>query len=155
MAAELTFKNVLSYIQQSGLNFSIYLTPFSAQLSLKKSFAKKFFKEPVVGVKIEENSERVLEAKVKQLESSLKKVYAKKHKLVEVLKEREETLETLQTKCDVIEETMKVERKKSKKERQDLEKKNSEIMTNINLVPKEEDKTNAVIAEVVTSNRSQ
>jgi predicted nuclease with TOPRIM domain len=93
MAAELTFKNVLSHIQQSGLNFSIYLTPFSAQLSLKKSFAKKFYQEPVDEVKIEENLGHSLEAKVEQLESRLKKIDSENHKLVENLKEREEALE--------------------------------------------------------------
>jgi hypothetical protein len=155
MAAELTFKNVLSHIQQSGLNFSIYLTPFSAQLSLKKSFAKKFYQEPVDEVKIEENLGHSLEAKVEQLESRLKKIDSENHKLVENLKEREEALETLQTKCDMMEETLKLERKKSKKERQKLEKKNSELITNIKLEPKEEEEmeTDEVIAEVVTSNK--
>ena len=105
MAAELTFKNVLTHITKSGLNFSIYLTPFSAQLSLKKSFAKKFYQETVDEVVIEENL-------VEQLESRLKKIDSENHKLVETLNEREEALATLETKCDMMEETMKVERKK-------------------------------------------
>ena len=74
MAAELTFKNVLTHITKSGLNFSIYLTPFSAQLSLKKSFAKKFYQETVDEVVIEENLVHSLEDKVEQLESRLKEI---------------------------------------------------------------------------------
>ena len=42
MAPDQAFQDVLSYVEKSRLNFSIYRTPFSAQLSLKKSFAKHF-----------------------------------------------------------------------------------------------------------------
>jgi len=44
MAATLKFEDVLNFISNSKLNFSIYKTPFSAQISLKNSFAK-YFKE--------------------------------------------------------------------------------------------------------------
>ena len=63
---------------------------------------------------IEENLVHSLEDKVEQLESRLKKMDSENHKLVETLNEREEALATLETKCDMMEETMKVEKKKSK-----------------------------------------
>ena len=44
MAATSRFEDVLNFISNSKLNFAIYKTPFSAQISLKNSFAK-YFKE--------------------------------------------------------------------------------------------------------------
>ena len=40
MAVEEAFKNVLNSIQNSGLNFKIEVSPFSANISIKKSFIR-------------------------------------------------------------------------------------------------------------------
>ena len=44
MAAVTRFEDVINYISNSRLNFSSYKTPFSAQISLKNSFAN-YYKE--------------------------------------------------------------------------------------------------------------
>ena len=40
MAVEEAFKNVWNKIQNSGLNFKIEVSPFSANISIKKSFIR-------------------------------------------------------------------------------------------------------------------
>ena len=42
MAAEKAFQEVIDFIVESIINYSIYQTPFSAQLSLKKIFVKHY-----------------------------------------------------------------------------------------------------------------
>ena len=42
MAATFRFEDVLNFVSNSKLNFSIYKTPFSAQISVKNSFVKYF-----------------------------------------------------------------------------------------------------------------
>ena len=40
MAATTSFNNILNQIQTSGLNYQLKITPFSAVISIKKSFVK-------------------------------------------------------------------------------------------------------------------
>jgi hypothetical protein len=68
MAADLAFRNALRYIENSGINFSVYITPYAAQLSLKNSFSNKYKKGEVLS----EDRQQNLEAKLEQLESKLK-----------------------------------------------------------------------------------
>ena len=79
-AAELAFKKAIDYIEQSGLNFSIYLTPFSAQLSLKKSFANNFHKNVNGVVWTEENTNQKLEDQVETLENRLQTSHSENSK---------------------------------------------------------------------------
>merc|ERR1719283_301273 len=48
MAANNVFTNILSCIQSSGLNHKIQMTPFSANISLKKSLIKTLSGSPFV-----------------------------------------------------------------------------------------------------------
>ena len=70
MAAEKAFQEVLDYVSKSRLNFSIFQTPFSAQLSLKKSFAKHFQNDDQYEAKedLELVPKKDLEVKIKRVE---------------------------------------------------------------------------------------
>ena len=75
MAANIAFESVLNSVRNSKLNFSIFLTPFSAQLSLKKTFAKHFSDESTNsgegGIQNEEKNS--LQVEIKQLEDLQRK----------------------------------------------------------------------------------
>ena len=118
MAGEKVFQNVLDYIARSKLNFSIYQTPYSAQLSLKKSFRKNFkeYSEP----KVEETFHFI--DKSKELEKRLTAVNLENLELRKTIERNEDTIFNLESKCSNLESILKVEKKKNKKERQKAEK---------------------------------
>ena len=126
MAGEKVFQNVLDYIARSKLNFSIYQTPYSAQLSLKKSFRKNFkeYSEP----KVEESEEtfHVID-KSKELEKRLTAVNLENLELRKTIEISEDFIINLESKCENLEGTLKVEKKKNKKERQKASLENHEI----------------------------
>ena len=121
MTADQAFQDVLSYVEKSRLNFSIYRTPFSAQLSLKKSFAKHFSEEE--GEPLVKKEQNTFEIKSNELEARFKKSEAEIDDYLETIKEKEERIIFLETKCDNLEKVLKVERKKMKKERQKVARK--------------------------------
>ena len=158
MAAELAFKKAIDYIEQSGLNFSIYLTPFSAQLSLKKSFANNFHKNVKDAVWTEENIAHKLEDQGKTLENRLQASQSENSKLLDTLKDQEETIDFLKSRCAKMEDNARVEKRKSKKERQkntkkECEEQNSQENLNVKLEPIDDEDTNEVISEVNTFNK--
>jgi hypothetical protein len=121
MAAEKAFYNVLNYVSRSQLNFSIYQTPFSAQLFLKKSFAKHY----------EGN------------EHDLNKVNDEN----ETFEGNAEQIHKLETDCKTLEDKLKLEKKKNKKERQKVGKKNieeAEVNVKEELIDNEEDKVDVL-----------
>ena len=118
MAAEKVFKNVLNHVANSKLNFSIYQTPFSAQLSLKKSFANHYEKKYSVE---ETETEIGLQFRIEQLEISLQTSEFEKQNLKKSIEENEKIIENLKTKCKNLEVSIKSGKKKSKKERQKAE----------------------------------
>ena len=121
MAGEKVFQNILDYIARSKLNFSIYQTPYSAQLSLKKSFRKNF-KEPKDDEVLEESEEPFnLTAKNKELEKRLAAVNLENLEMRKTIERKEDTIFNLESKCERLEGTIKVEKKKNKKERQKAE----------------------------------
>jgi hypothetical protein len=74
MVGEKAFQDVINFVAKSKLNFSILQTPFSAQLSLKKSFAKNIHDDDSdQSTKIIEESDETNSCKfrTKQLESRL------------------------------------------------------------------------------------
>ena len=93
MAAENTFEDVLSYVAKSKLNFSIYRTPFSAQLSLKKTFAKHFNEDKADTIKAVEPE---VKAKVEELEKRLAISDNEIYRLKEIIKETEEARDHLE-----------------------------------------------------------
>ena len=101
MAAEKAFQDVLDYISKSSWNFSIYQTPFSAQLSLKKSFAEHFQNDDQYEVK------RLIDEETSILKQNIEM--------------NEDLIHNLETKCKTLEHNLKVEKKKNKKERQKAE----------------------------------
>ena len=121
MTADQAFQDVLSYVEKSRLNFSIYRTPFSAQLSLKKSFAKHFQEEE--GEPLVKKEQNTFEIKNNELEARFKKSAAEIDDYLETIKEKDERIMFLETKCDNLEKVLKVERKKMKKERQKVARK--------------------------------
>jgi hypothetical protein len=76
---------------------------------------------------------------VEQLESKLKMLDLENRTLSVTKKENEETIESLQNKCETMEETIRIERKKSKKERQKNVRNSTIQETNVKLEPKEEE----------------
>ena len=71
LAAEKAFREAINFIVQSKLNHSIYLTPFSAQLSVKRTVDKHYNENKV---KIEDDKEHTLAMKVDHFEESLHKM---------------------------------------------------------------------------------
>ena len=125
MAGEKVFQNVLEYIARSNLNFSIYQTPYSAQLSLKKSFRKNFqkYSEPKVDETFEEIEETFhVKEKTKELEKRLTALNLESLELRKIIETNEGTIFNLESKCKNLEGTLKVEKKKNKKERQKADK---------------------------------
>jgi septal ring factor EnvC (AmiA/AmiB activator) len=112
MAGEKAFKDVLDYVIKSNLNFSILQTPFSAQLSLKKSFVKKYV-ESSDGKLDEVKDDRVHDAnetKLKELEQRLTIVNLENMKLQENIKENSNLISDLDHKCKVLETDLKAEK---------------------------------------------
>ena len=89
MAAEKVFREVINFIVESKLNHSIYLTPFSAQLSVKKSFSKHY---------VERNKEHTLAMKLDHIEENSQKSDLEILKLQKIIQEKEETNVHLQIK---------------------------------------------------------
>ena len=111
MANEKAFDDVLNFVAKSGLNFSIWQTPFSAQLSLKKSFVKKMN----VYDTSEENEEiETLLDKIKELENKLSEATIENLKLKKAIDENH--------RCESLKEDLKVKKKRIKKERQKVNK---------------------------------
>ena len=120
MAGEKVFQNVLEYIARSNLNFSLYQTPYSAQLSLKKSFRKNFqkYSEPKVDETFEEIEETFhVKEKTKELEKRLTALNLESLELRKIIETNEGTIFNLESKCKNLEGTLKVEKKKNKKEK--------------------------------------
>jgi len=55
MLAKATFNNILTEIQDSCLNYTMQLTPYSAAISLRKSFITDRNGEAVLPIKVQEN----------------------------------------------------------------------------------------------------
>ena len=116
MAGEKVFQNVLEYIARSNLNFSIYQTPYSAQLSLKKSFRKNFqeYSEPEVDKAVEESDANFhLIDKNKELEKRLTAMKQENLELRKTIEISEDFIINLESKCENLEGTLKVEKKKT------------------------------------------
>ena len=121
MAGEKVFQNVLDYIARSKLNFSIYQTPYSAQLSLKKSFRKNFKEYSEPKVKESEETFNFID-KTKELEKRLTTVNLENLGLRKTIERNDDIIFNLERKCSNLEGILKVEKKKNKKERQKAEK---------------------------------
>ena len=95
MAAEKAFQDVLDYVSKSRLNFSIYQTPFSAQLSLKKSFAKHFQNDDQYEAKedLELVPKKDLEVKIKRVEMENAALRASLENMEEAATENQEKFE--------------------------------------------------------------
>ena len=57
MTATKRFENLLKTIEDSNLNYSIHNTPFSATISLKCSFVKRFSDSSTKSVQFRQNIE--------------------------------------------------------------------------------------------------
>ena len=121
MAATSRFEEVLSSISNSKLNFSIYKTPFSAQISLKNSFAK-YFKE-------NEEHDNVTRGKVIDTEQiNLKSEPVKLEERKEIIEEKDnfkdimvtalKEIDMLRKQNGELESRLKESKKESKKYRQ-------------------------------------
>jgi predicted RNase H-like nuclease (RuvC/YqgF family) len=118
MAGEKVFQDVLNFVAKSKLNFSIMQTPFSAQLSLKKSFAKNIHKDNSdQSTKIIEESDEtdIWKCRTKELETRLIAVKLENLQLKKEIEECENSIDNLEAKCKTMEENLKVEKKRVKK----------------------------------------
>ena len=127
MASEKVFQDVLKYVAQSRLNFSILHTPFSAQLSLKKSFATNFHDktEPCEEASAEFDETNIWKKRSMELEKRLTNLDLKG-----TVAEKEIAIHNLENKCKTLEDSLKVEKKRNKKERQRSEKTDFEKQEN-------------------------
>ena len=151
MAPDQAFQDVLSYVEKSRLNFSIYRTPFSAQLSLKKSFVKHFQVDKVQTVVKQELN--TFEIQSKEMNARLKKSEAEIDEYLEVIKEKDEHIKLLETKYDNLEKTLKNEQKKMKKERQKIAKKMAKNELNIKQENSDDEQQDEVDLDIPTSNK--
>ena len=121
MAGEKAFHDVLSYVAKSKLNFSILQTPFSAQLSLKKSFAKNLHhnsEHEVVNVHEEQQKSDFSKDTIKELEGRLTIVNSENSMLKKTIEQHEYSIQILENQCKTLDDNLKVEKKRNKKERQ-------------------------------------
>ena len=150
MAAEEAFKNVLKCVANSKLNFSIYQTPFSAQLSLKMSFANYSQKDDSVQLVETENKKvDVLQLKIKQLETKLQTSEIDNGHLLNIIQKNKEIIENLETKGKNLEVSLKSEKKKVKKERQKAEKEAFDIKADAT----DEEEFGQSISDIATFNK--
>ena len=115
MAGEKAFNDVLSFVAKSKLNFSIFQTPFSAQLSIKKSFSKNFHgnsERELVEVLEDQDKSDVWKDIIKELENRLTAVNVENVMLKRTIEEHEHSLQNLEIKCKNLDENFKVEKKK-------------------------------------------
>ena len=147
MAAEVTFRDVLNYVANSRLNFSIYQTPFSAQLSLKKSFAKHFNEDKAEFKRKESEVETVTWAEeADELRTRLEQTVKDNRKLKELISEKDRVIENL-------EDTLKNEKKKTKQDGQKNERRIAEgIKIKIKDEVIEDDDNKHDISNVPTAN---
>ena len=75
VSSEDVFKGVLNVIENSSLNFTLHQTPYSAQISLKKSFIKHFAKDVVESDPVV-TKEQFPNTETKKLESDFAQVKA-------------------------------------------------------------------------------
>ena len=151
MAGEKVFQDVLNFVAKSKLNFSILQTPFSAQLSLKKSFAKNIHEDQSDQVKevIEESDEtNFWKCRTRELENRLIAVNSENLQLKKEIEEQENSIYNLENKCKNMEGNLKIEKKRIKKERQKAEKQESRV--EVEIVENEEDMD---VPNVPTSNK--
>ena len=140
MTGEKAFQDVINFVAKSKLNFSILQTPFSAQLSLKKSFAKNIHDDDSdQSTKIIEESDETIiwKFRTKELESRLIVMNLENLQLKKKLEECENSIHNLENKCKSLEDNLKVEKKRVKKERQKEEK--QEHRVKVENVDNEED----------------
>ena len=108
MLAKATFNNILTEIQDSCLNYTMQLTPYSAAISLRKSLVTDRNGEAVLPIKVQENivnTEDIkcerdfqeLENKYRDAVKDLKKAVDKIKCLEETLKECDETISVFKT----------------------------------------------------------
>ena len=97
MAAEKAFQEVIDFIVESRLNYSIYQTPFSAQLSLKKTFVKHYDENKDV---IKVKNEDVIDLKPSQFEKLLAQKNQEIMYLHEVIKEKNNANDILGNNCE-------------------------------------------------------
>ena len=116
MAAEIAFQEVINHIVMSKLNFSIYQTPFSAQLSLKKTFVRPF-DENKSTVKVKSADLTDTKACQLELQKTLKMKNQEILSLNQMIKEHERANDILKNKCEDMEKILETERKKIKKEK--------------------------------------
>ena len=138
------------------MNFSIFQTPFSAQLSIKKSFSKNFHgnsERELVEVLEDQDKSDVWKDIIKELENRLTAVNVENVMLKRTIEEHEHSLQNLEIKCKNLDENFKVEKKKNKKERQKEERRAAEENVSKIKVEKIESEEHSVDVDVPTSNK--
>ena len=139
MAATSRFQDVLSFISNSKLNFSIYKTPFSAQISLKNSFAKYFKEnecnENVTSEKVNDTDKIILKSEPVKLEESSESMEEKAN-LKDVMEKTLKDIDDLRSQNYELEAKLKESKKESKRNRQRADKLQA-MLEKINTDPNE------------------
>ena len=108
-SASETFDNILECVKTSNLNFCLQLSPFSANISLKKTFIRDkagiYLSPPVSDSSLQQNKELV--KKVNELET-----------IIDILNLR---LEKSQTECEQLENKLKIKKEKTESEQINIE----------------------------------
>ena len=149
MDASSTFKNLINKIETSNLNYVISKTPFSAQISIKRSFVKDF-KEPSHQETTKIDSDATTELKEK-LTSALEH----KERLEEVLRQERIRIKSLECQVHqcredllVVKNEKNISNKQFKTQENELNELNQELVnvnqTNKNLEHKVKEKNKLV-----------
>jgi chromosome segregation ATPase len=124
-AAVTRFEDVINYISNSKLNFSIYKTPFSAQISLKKSFAKYFGEiEDLAAAanNMDAIKKETVKPKLEPMECGEVSVIKEMEKLKSFIEDNLKEISELRSQNSELESKLKQANKESKKNRQRAEK---------------------------------
>ena len=111
MAGEKVFQDVLNFVANSKLNFSILQTPFSAQLSLNKSFVKNIHEDcsdQLKEVTEESDETEIWKCRTKELESRLSAVNFENLKMKKEIEERDNSIHNLETRCKTMKGNLKI-----------------------------------------------
>ena len=116
MVASNSFESILKKIRTSNLNFNMQLTPFSAVISLRKSFVKDKFRSTPFPHAVEEDQTEAVKSKLEKDLRTLEKEHEKtaleyakavdmvKHLEIE-LQKRNDTISTLEAACKTARES--------------------------------------------------
>ena len=124
MAATSKFEDVFNFVSNSKLNFSIYKTPFSAQISVKNSFVKYFQENEALANDTDaakNNEETIFKSELVKSEENRKDISERENLQAKIEKNLKE-IDDLRHQNKHLETKLKESKKESKKNQQRADK---------------------------------